>query len=109
MNECYICNPDKELIIMETDRVRAIYHPDEIKRGHIIITPKKHKELFTDLTPEEVSELMILTLSIAKAIVPFLSPEKYYLVSVGDRHPHFHLHLLPKMESEESLGPYVFT
>ena len=52
---------------------------------------------------------MRLAITTSKEIVDQTGAEKTYVVAVGDKDRHFHVHLIPKMADDPSLGPHVFS
>lgn len=53
--------------------------------------------------------MMRLAVRTAKRIVSLTGAQKTYVVAIGDKDRHFHIHLIPKMAGDPSLGPSVFS
>lgn len=108
MKPCPICQFDPIHVIADEGPVAAcFYQPDALRPGHVLVYPKAHREGLSGLTPEEAGALMVLANRLAKAVEEETGAYKCYPVAIGDVNPHFHLHLLPKMEGEDSLVPFV--
>ena len=105
--KCVFCGFDKKYVIEETEYSIATYSKDAIKKGHIILAVKEHVTTFTDLKPEQASDLFELALRTAKRAEKTIGAEKYYTVSIADMVRHFHLHLLPKMPGDPPIGHHI--
>jgi diadenosine tetraphosphate (Ap4A) HIT family hydrolase len=61
-----------------------------------------------DLEPKDAASMMALACKVSKRIVEEFGAIKTYVVAVGDKDPHFHVHILPKWETSDNLGPHIF-
>lgn len=105
--DCIFCNFEAKYIITETSLSLATYFPRAIKKGHFVVAVKDHLPTFTDLNEEQVKDLSALALKLAKVAQKIVGAEKYYLVAIGDLDRHFHVHLLPKLVTDEPMGKHI--
>lgn len=83
--------------------------PEEtVRPGHIMVVSAAHAASFSDLKPVEADAFMALVASAARAAEQASGAERYYVVRIGDKRPHLHFHLVPRVEGEPSLAPFVF-
>jgi len=85
----------------------ATYIPKAIKKGHFVVATKDHVSTFSELDEAEATDLISLALKLAKTAQRIVGAEKYYLASIGDLDPHFHIHLLPKMADDPPMGKHI--
>lgn len=105
---CPLCAFETRHILCEEGPVSAaLYPPDAVRPGHLLVYPTAHREGFTALTEEEAEGIFRLGRKLALAMESITGAEKTYLVAIGDVNPHFHLHLLPKLPGDASIGPFV--
>lgn len=107
---CVFCQPDKRYIIRQSEYCIATCFPDAvIKPGHFVVAVKDHVPSFSELSPEQASDLMSFAARLAKKAEVLAHAEKYYLVAIADQVPHFHLHLLPKMPDDAPIGKHIMS
>jgi len=109
VNNCLFCNLKQDSIIAENLHAVATYNQNAIKTGHVVISTKEHIISFSDLSVDAAKSVMCLALKVSKVIENFMKLDKIYLLSAGDKEQHFHIHLLPKNETDEPIGQYVLT
>ncbi|RJP56153.1 MAG: HIT family protein [Candidatus Auribacter fodinae] len=110
LQACVFCQPDKRYVIADSVYSVAVCFPDAvIKRGHFVVAVKDHVTSFTDLSPEQASDLMSFAARLAKKAEALVRAEKYYLVAIADQVRHFHLHLLPKMPGDAPIGKHIMS
>ena len=105
--KCIFCDPDPEALIFSgEDGIVLLDYP--CRPGHVLVGIREHHPNLHDVQPDEVARMMRLAISVAKEVVALTGAEKTYVVAIGDKDRHFHVHLIPKMASDPSVGPYVF-
>lgn len=72
-------------------------------KGYLYVECKRHVENYNELTQEEWSELSKAIQFGMKWITQKFSPKKIYILSIGEKVPHLHVHLVPRYE-ENSKG-----
>lgn len=104
---CVFCAFDPRYIIEENVHSFGAYFSSSIKRGHIIVALKDHICGFSYLSDEQVRGVFSLAHRLAKKAQALIGAEKYYIASIADVVPHFHVHLLPRMAGDPSIGPFI--
>lgn len=108
MNECSFCECPKDIIVFQTELSSSSIFLKSIKPGHLVVFPKRHVVKIIELNSEEIKDLFLLIQRLATTLNNKLSEEKLYILSIGDKDPHFHFHLIPRLKDETKLGPYIF-
>lgn len=81
--------------------------------GHLLIAPYRHVADLTDLTPEELAELMDLTVKAEKAMVRAMRPQGFNFgfnlgAAAGAGVPgHVHGHLVPRWVGDTNFMPVL--
>jgi diadenosine tetraphosphate (Ap4A) HIT family hydrolase len=81
---------------------------DCVRSGHIMVVSAMHAASFSGLTPADLDGFMALVGAATRAAEEASGAGRYYVLRIGDKSPHLHFHLVPRVEGEEPLGPYVF-
>jgi diadenosine tetraphosphate (Ap4A) HIT family hydrolase len=105
--ECIFCNPKNGSVLYQ-DEDGIVVLDDPVRAGHVLVGARAHAESLHDLSPEDAASVMRLAHRVAKSIVVLTGAIKVYVAAVGDKDKHFHVHLLPKLRDDPSLGPYLF-
>ena len=106
-DQCIFCNV-KDGALIHQDEDGVVILDDPVRPGHVLVGSRVHGESLHDISAEDAAAVLRLANRVAKAIVSLMGAVKVYVVAVGDQDKHFHVHLLPKMEGDPNLGPYVF-
>jgi len=104
---CVFCDFDSRRVIGESEFAFAAHFDCAIKPGHIVVALKEHVESLAAMSPEQAADILSLAARVARAAEPVAGCEKFYLVSIADAVPHYHIHLLPRMRGEAPLGPHI--
>ncbi|HOY63013.1 MAG TPA: HIT family protein [bacterium] len=104
---CVFCDFDSRHIIAESELAFAAHFDCAIKPGHIVVALKEHVESLAAMSPEQAADIMRLAARVSRAAERVAGCEKFYLVSIADAVPHYHIHLLPRMMGEAPLGPCI--
>lgn len=75
-------------------------------KGFLIIKTKRHVEDIADLTLSEHSSLADAMARTTKALRDVMSPERLYVASFGESHPHVHWFVVPRT-ADMPAGPSV--
>ena len=105
--ECIFCNVKEDALIYRNEDGIVILD-DPVRPGHVLVGARVHGESLHDISPDDAAALMRLANQVAKCIISLTGAAKVYVAAIGDKDKHFHIHLLPKMEGDPNLGPYVF-
>jgi diadenosine tetraphosphate (Ap4A) HIT family hydrolase len=104
---CIFCNvTDDALVCRGADGIVIL--DDPIRPGHVLVGARTHGESLSDISEDDAAAVLRLANRVAKVIVAETGAAKVYVAAVGDKDKHFHVHLLPKMQADPNLGPYIF-
>ena len=84
-------------------------NPATPKGGHILVLPKKHYELITDLPEEEFNHLCKTIKKISEALLKYgegLNIIQNNKKVAGQLIPHIHFHLIPRFEKDNVVLNY---
>ena len=81
--------------IAEDDNCIAFLDVFPLKRGHILVVPKKEVDYIFDLDTQTYNQLMAFSKIIAIALKKTISCKRVGLTVVGLEVPHAHIHLIP--------------
>ena len=82
-------------IIAEDDQYMAFLDVFPLRRGHVLVIPKREEDNLFDLSNEEISGLMVFAKKIAKRIERNFACKKVGVAVVGLEVSHAHVHLIP--------------
>ena len=66
-----------------------------LKKGHVLVIPKKQIDYIFELSPEELANLHKFAQKIAIAIKKSIDCKKIGMAVIGLEVPHAHIHLIP--------------
>lgn len=81
--------------------------------GHLMIIPKRHLCEFTELSQDELAEMMMFAQKSMKALEIIMGPQGFNLgVNIGKAagagiHQHIHIHLLPRWIGDTNFMPAI--
>lgn len=95
--------------IAENDKFFAFLDINPMKKGHTLVVPKDEVNYIFDNSDEVLSEILLFSKKIAKALEKTVECERVGLMVLGLEVPHTHIHLIPiTKESDMSLSnPHV--
>ncbi|MEX0593654.1 MAG: HIT family protein [Balneolaceae bacterium] len=88
----------------ETDRCYAFLDIGPVSRGHTLVVPKEETDYLFDLSDDSLTELLLFTKRIARAIDRSLAPLRTGVVVQGLEVPHAHIHLIPIYTESQSMA-----
>lgn len=104
---CIFCNPDPAAVVYSgEDGLVLIDGP--CRPGHVLVGVRGHHPDLQDVPDAELAAMSQLARRVAQGIVRTTGAVKTYVIAIGDKDRHFHVHLVPKMANDPSLGPYMF-
>ncbi len=106
-NECILCSPQPDALIYCGD-AGVVVIDGPCRPGHVLVGIRGHYPHLHSAPPDEVANMMRLAVNVSDTIVHDTGAEKTYVVAIGDKDKHFHVHLIPKMAGDPPLGPHVF-
>lgn len=72
-----------------------------LRAGHVLVVPKQEVDLLFDLDSQTLTELMLISKRIAKAMKKVIPCERVGLSVIGLEVPHAHIHLVPINEAND--------
>jgi histidine triad (HIT) family protein len=81
--------------IAENEKFFAFLDIFPLREGHVLVVPKIETDKFFDLSDEYLSEMLVFTKPIAKAIERSFNCNRCGIEVVGLEVPHAHMHLIP--------------
>ncbi len=108
VDKCILCEPAPEALVYHGDD-GVVLVDGPCRPGHVLVGIKGHYPDLHDVPADAIASMMRLAVRTSKEIVTRTGATKTYVVAVGDKDRHFHVHLIPKMAADPSLGPHVFS
>lgn len=105
---CDTCAISAARVLRRTSAGTIAVPADTVRPGHIMVVSATHAASFSDLSAEQASAFMSLVGAAARAAEQASGAERYYVIRIGDKAPHLHFHLVPRVAGEDSLAPFVF-
>jgi diadenosine tetraphosphate (Ap4A) HIT family hydrolase len=105
---CRICAISAARVLRRSDAGVVAVPSETVRPGHVMVVSATHARSFSDLKPVQADAFMSLVSSAAQAAEQASGAERYYVIRIGDKSPHLHFHLVPRVEGEALLAPHVF-
>jgi len=100
--ECLFCRIARGEIparfVYQSQAVIAFLDIRPIRRGHVLVVPRKHFPFYDDLSPEVANEVMSVAQRLAPALRAGFQVERVGLFFTGVDIPHAHAHVVPMVE-----------
>ncbi len=110
MSECVFCSMVRGKAdatkVYENEHLIAIMDIKPVNQGHVLIVPRKHAELLTDLEDNIAGEMLIAAKKIAIALRKSrlrVKAVNYFMADgaeAGQEVFHAHLHVIPRYRSD---------
>lgn len=81
--------------IAENDNFFAFLDIRPMAKGHVLVIPKHETDYLFDLDDDVLSEMIVYSKKIAKAIQKVVPCKRIGLMVIGMEVPHAHIHLIP--------------
>lgn len=81
--------------VAENDDFLAFLDLFPLRKGHVLVIPKKETDYIFDMEDSEISEFMIFAKMVAKKIKTAFPCTKVGMTVIGLEVPHAHIHLIP--------------
>ncbi len=110
MNVCIFCKIVKGELpsykVWEDDNHLAFLDIHPVKKGHILVVPKKHVDYFFNMDDQDLANISLVCKPLAKTLVNIFEPKtgKVALLFVGTGVEHVHAHLFP-LDAESDINP----
>lgn len=89
--------------VAENDHFFAFLDIFPLKKGHVLVVPKKEVDYIFDLDDETYQGLMTFSKKVAEALKRAVSCNRIGVTVVGMEVPHAHVHLIP-INSESDMN-----
>lgn len=89
--------------IFENENFYAFLDINPMAKGHTLVIPKKEIDYLFDIDDAMLSEMIVLSKKIAKAIEKAISCTRVGMMVIGLEVPHAHIHLIP-MQNEGDMN-----
>ena len=89
---------DREIpahLVAEDENFLAFLDINPLAVGHTLVVPKKEIDYFFDLEEELLSEMMVFSKRVSRAIKKATECKRVGVAVIGFEVPHAHLHLVP--------------
>jgi len=94
--KCIFCKIVKKELpyskVYEDKDFLALMDIKPINKGHVLVIPKKHSELISEMNKTDISKMMVVAEKISSAISFFLADGR----AAGQEVLHVHLHVIPR-------------
>lgn len=81
--------------VAENDDFLAFLDLFPLRKGHVLVIPKKETDYIFDMEDSEISEFMIFAKMVSKKIKTAFPCKKVGMTVIGLEVPHAHIHLIP--------------
>lgn len=81
--------------IAEDENFYAFLDINPLKKGHILVVPKKETDYLFDMEDNLLGDMMIFAKKVAKAIEKVIPCKRIGVAVLGLEVPHAHIHLIP--------------
>ncbi len=81
--------------VAENDKFLAFLDITPIKKGHVLVIPKKEVDYIFDIEDELLSEMIVFAKTVAIKMKKILQCKKVGVTVIGLEVPHAHIHLVP--------------
>lgn len=93
--------------VAENERFLAFLDIMPLRKGHVLVIPKKETDYIFDVEDEELAEMMVFAKSVAAKIKKAVPCNRVGVAVIGLEVPHAHIHLIPidKMDDMNFANP----
>ena len=81
--------------VAEDEKHLAFLDIQPVNHGHVLVIPKKEVDQLFDLSPADLSELMLFAQRVAKRMKKAIECKRIAVSVIGLEVPHAHVHLIP--------------
>ncbi len=118
-NGCFLCNAvqdnqdKKHFVVHRGKECFCILNKFPYNSGHLMVVPNKHKADISDLSGQEMLEIMEMTRDMKELLTKIMKPEGFNLgINLGKSAGaglvgHFHLHIVPRWNGDTNFMPVV--
>jgi diadenosine tetraphosphate (Ap4A) HIT family hydrolase len=103
-DSCHLCqdmpDPTSPLVVLDTSDW-SVFVREDSRLGCVWLQAKEHVEGLWAMTEQQVATLGSVMRATSAAMCAALNAEKIYLISLGERHAHFHALLIARTGTDE--------
>ena len=93
--------------IYEDERVLAFLDIQPVNKGHVLVVPKEHHSLITQMPDDLTAHLFVVAKKIAPIVFEMMNATGILIVqrngdSAGQLVPHVHVHIIPTIEGDKA-------
>jgi len=106
--DCPFCkiveNPNEEAIVYQSDLLFAFMDVRQINPGEVLIIPRRHVEDISDLTEDELIEIVKISRTIESTVRKAFDADgsMLYVLNGAVQHiHHLHIHIIPRYEGDK--------
>ncbi|MDR0866509.1 MAG: HIT family protein [Candidatus Symbiothrix sp.] len=81
--------------VAEDEHFFAFLDINPVTKGHVLVVPKKEVDYIFDLDDNTLSDLMVFSKRVAKALKKVIDCKRIGVTVMGLEVPHAHIHLVP--------------
>ncbi len=81
--------------VAESDRFLAFLDIMPLRKGHVLVIPKKETDYIFDIDDDELGDMMVFAKTVAKKIEKVFECKRIGVTVIGLEVPHAHIHLIP--------------
>lgn len=81
--------------IAENNKFLAFLDVFPLVHGHVLVIPKKEIDYIFDIPDEDLSEMIVFSKQVAKALKEAVTCKRIGIAVIGLEVPHAHIHLVP--------------
>lgn len=81
--------------VAENDDFLAFLDIMPLRKGHVLVIPKKEVDYIFDLEDDHLGKMMVFAKSVAKKIEKIFTCKRIGVTVIGLEVPHAHIHLIP--------------
>lgn len=104
---CRVVADEPEAHVVTTDGVVGFLDTRPVFHGHVLLVPRRHIVTLDEATPEELTELMVVTQRVMRAQTQALGCDGHWVVNnniVSQSVPHLHIHVVPRSKGDGLRG-----
>ncbi|PKO44621.1 MAG: HIT family protein [Betaproteobacteria bacterium HGW-Betaproteobacteria-22] len=98
---CALCVPTPHRVLWQDNFCRVVLLSDEDYPAYCRVELLAHVKEMTDLPAESRARLMHVVFAVEAALRQLFNPDKINLVSLGNKTPHIHWHVIPRFETDK--------
>lgn len=90
-------------MVFEDERSMAFFDIKPLKKGHVILVPKKHYETFEDLPKTWVAHLFENVQMLSRAVESAMEADGSFIAlnnKISQSVPHVHIHVVPRWKKD---------